>query len=578
LPAWDNFCAVGETGLASPVRVGMKSEDVIVLPPPELERQASDARWALVNRVLHSTTFEHCPKLRAFLEYVCRCSLEGDPAAATEPQIGIHVFGRPPGYNTNDDNIVRSQARLLRMKLEHHFANEGRFEPVVISIPKGRYLPAFESRFESSYLEALPAVEREDPLHELESHPELQAEESQPDVVTQGHGLRTVLWALGLLLLIATGWGAHLYRSGQSNADDTRRNDATAATVPPANEPVPAAEAGPAIRIAAGYSGAPLVDSEGRQWAADEYYQGGVSESGPRELFPPAPDPKLFSRIREGASVTAHAPMGFRYDIPVPPGTYELRLYFADPVRSEVPGQDGQHLRHFQVNLNGTPILTNFDAVADGGYSAVDVRAFKGVSPAEDGKVHVEFVPSPDKPILSALELTPGTPGKLVPVRLTAHTEPIVDAEGNRWGGDKYYVFGNTLNFSSPTSDAKLPALYSVERFGNFSYAIPVPPGSYTVRLHFMETFWGSSTPSGPCGGVGCRVFDVACNGQMLLKDFDIFKAAGGNYRPIVKSFSGLHPNGQGKLLLSFSPSSDYAEIRAIEVVDESGTQQARTH
>jgi len=82
LPAWDNFCAVGETGLASPVRVGMKSEDVIVLPPPELERQASDARWALVNRVLHSTTFEHCPKLRAFLEYVCRCSLEGDPAAA----------------------------------------------------------------------------------------------------------------------------------------------------------------------------------------------------------------------------------------------------------------------------------------------------------------------------------------------------------------------------------------------------------------------------------------------------------------------------------------------------------------
>src|SRR4051812_34395204 len=190
---------MGETGLASPVRVGMKSEDVITLPPPEFDGQAGDGRWALVNRVLHSSTFEHCPKLRAFFEYVCRCSLEGDPAAATEPQIGIHVFGRPPGYNTNDDNIVRSQARLLRMKLEHHFANEGRFEPVVISIPKGRYLPAFESRLESSYLEPLPTIEREDPLHEAEPHPALRVEEPRPHVTRQHPGLRTVLWVIGLV-------------------------------------------------------------------------------------------------------------------------------------------------------------------------------------------------------------------------------------------------------------------------------------------------------------------------------------------------------------------------------------------
>ena len=35
---------------------------------------------------------------------------------------------------------------MLRMKLEHHFANEGKAEPVVISIPKGQYLPVFETR------------------------------------------------------------------------------------------------------------------------------------------------------------------------------------------------------------------------------------------------------------------------------------------------------------------------------------------------------------------------------------------------------------------------------------------------
>ena len=56
------------------------------------------------------------------------------------------MYDRPPGYNPNEDNIVRSQARLLRLKLEHHFANEGKDEAIMITIPKGRYLPAFETR------------------------------------------------------------------------------------------------------------------------------------------------------------------------------------------------------------------------------------------------------------------------------------------------------------------------------------------------------------------------------------------------------------------------------------------------
>jgi hypothetical protein len=55
-----------------------------------------------------------------------------------------------------------------------------------------------------------------------------------------------------------------------------------------------------------------------------------------------------------------------------------------------------------------------------------------------------------------------------------------------------------------------------------------------------------------------------------LRRDFDILQAAGDAFRPVVRAFHGLHPNGQGKLLLSFSPSVNYAEVRAIEVLDES--------
>ncbi len=53
------------------------------------------------------------------------------------------MFGRPPGYRTVDDNIVRSYARQLRKRLSEYFAGEGIGHPLRIEIPLGGYLPAF---------------------------------------------------------------------------------------------------------------------------------------------------------------------------------------------------------------------------------------------------------------------------------------------------------------------------------------------------------------------------------------------------------------------------------------------------
>ena len=66
--------------------------------------------------------------------------------AATEQQIGVHVFHRPPGYNSSEDSIVRTHARLLRQKLAEFFATEGAAEPTIIEVPKGHYLPTFRLR------------------------------------------------------------------------------------------------------------------------------------------------------------------------------------------------------------------------------------------------------------------------------------------------------------------------------------------------------------------------------------------------------------------------------------------------
>lgn len=99
-----------------------------------------------MQRIVASGTFQKSARLRDFLLYAARCAFENRTEDVTEHQIGVHVFGRPEDYHAGEDTIVRSQARLLRQKLEAYFSGEGRDEPVLLTIPKGGYLPVFTPR------------------------------------------------------------------------------------------------------------------------------------------------------------------------------------------------------------------------------------------------------------------------------------------------------------------------------------------------------------------------------------------------------------------------------------------------
>ena len=107
---------------------------------------AQDERWALVQRVASSRHLLKAPQLREILLYLSRRVLTDNPTAISEQEIGCKVLGRRPDFNPNEDNIVRVQVRHLRKKLEEYFSSEGLEEPVILTIPKGAYLPHFEPR------------------------------------------------------------------------------------------------------------------------------------------------------------------------------------------------------------------------------------------------------------------------------------------------------------------------------------------------------------------------------------------------------------------------------------------------
>jgi len=60
----------------------------------------------------------------------------------------------------------------------------------------------------------------------------------------------------------------------------------------------------------------------------------------------------------------------------------------------------------------------------------------------------------------------------------------------------------------------------------------------------------------------------VFCNGAAVIKQLNLKQEAGDN-RAVVRRISGLRPNAQGKLLLEFAASSQYATVSAIEVIPE---------
>ena len=80
--------------------------------------------------------------------YICEQHLIGNTQEITEQRIGTKIFHRASNYNPGEDNIVRSYARTLKKRLDEYFEQEGCDEPVRLIVPRGGYVPIFESHAE----------------------------------------------------------------------------------------------------------------------------------------------------------------------------------------------------------------------------------------------------------------------------------------------------------------------------------------------------------------------------------------------------------------------------------------------
>jgi len=102
--------------------------------------------WSELERILASPLFLQSERLARFLRFTVEQTLRGEQGSLKEVVIGTQVYDRRTSYNSNQDSIVRTEARRLRGKLKEYYEGEGRSNPIYIYFRPGSYVPVFRMR------------------------------------------------------------------------------------------------------------------------------------------------------------------------------------------------------------------------------------------------------------------------------------------------------------------------------------------------------------------------------------------------------------------------------------------------
>ncbi|HTR43505.1 MAG TPA: GH92 family glycosyl hydrolase, partial [Pseudomonadales bacterium] len=152
-----------------------------------------------------------------------------------------------------------------------------------------------------------------------------------------------------------------------------------------------------------------------------------------------------------------------------------------------------------------------------------------------------------------------------LPIRIACGSDDVI----NGFNPDPDTVEGGGANHADAQVDisaanAAPAGVYKSERYGNdFTYTFSVPKDqSYLVRLHFAEIF---------DDGAGKRLENVYINGNPVLTNFDIYSAAGGMNKALVKDFPNISPNEHGNIVIRVTSTQNSpdqnAKISAIEIL-----------
>ena len=503
--------------------------DTETAPQRTLEAEREELDWLLTSGALGRSA-----NVARVLKYICEESFAGRAEQIKEYNIAVEALGRRPNFDSQTDTIVRVTAHSLRKRLVDIYATEGASRPMRVVIPPGHYVPTF-----LPVRQTLPAQPQSD-IYPAISSTALEAippETYAIDIPLVAESRSRARVPVLILFTVAIAIAAAYWFTHDRTAIASPTTASTA--LPPPQD---------TIRALMGPSRKPYTDRSGLTWTAANYCQGGTNVEVPPQRIASTGDPFLYFA---GVRGIAHC------IFPVNHGLYEIHLHFAET--SDLPA--ATRVATFTINAGPT---VGFDVVDQAGGNAIATSTVvPGVAPEIDGAIHLDFI-SEVSP-LNAVEILPAPSTQQLPVRIVASPIGMIDAAKNTWLSDRYFIGGRPGQTPKQAGLTNL-GMYGSDRVGRFRYNIPVVPlARYRVVLYFREPWFGKD--NGSNGGPGSRIFDVACNGATLLKNFDILAESGS--APIVKTFEHVQASSDGRIDLTFLPVVNYPVVNAIEILPE---------
>jgi hypothetical protein len=497
-----------------------------VLTSMEVEKE--ELNWLLTSGVLGRSNH-----LARMLTFICEKHFKDQDDQVKEYTIAVEALGRRSDFDPQTDTIVRVTAHSLRKRLQEIYQNGGADRPVHILIPPGHYVPSFihkAANFKPDGHDVATAITPYPAQIELRS---------EPPAIGPSRGRK--YWGIVVAAFVLVfGAAIGLFLFARQSAPKTA--DALAAASP-APLPVPKNT----IRALMGKARKTYVDRSGNTWATGKYCTGD-NITVPNQRIDGTEDPYLYL---SGIRGMAHCVF------PVKPGMYELHFHFAET--SDL--QAATRRAVLSINAGADVIVDVVDNA--GGDGIATSYVVSGIHPENDGAIHIDY--TSEVSLLNAVEILPSPSEALLPIRITASPTAILDSSNQLWLSDRYFSGGRPGRLPHLVKELR-QGIYGSDRVGRFRYTLPVLPNKkYRLSLFFSEPWFGQH--NGSTGGVGSRIFDVSCNGSLLMKNFDIMAEGGSN--PVVKTFDNVEATPQGKIELYFMPVVNYPLLNAIEVVPE---------